>query len=404
MTTATTYHSNDSSQSPDSGIVVVGSGSFSSNDSSSLSPCGNPDAPTSSSDAQAARRRSKSLPEMDSADAEASGSGQERPASAECVGGKEVGKVSPKKSGNCKSNGGALHEGSSGGQRGRLCSTPDMRGTIPLSHAPSAPPLKSSLTNAAFSVPRMNYGSMHAHTGGSYGAMYPSFPSYQSYGMTAAAGMPTQSAYHPPTYNPYSAGGAGSAYITHSGPPGSALYHQNASRPSQHSYSHHQNMLNYMPYSSNLPTDTGRYGTPTQPYTNSALPLPPPLSTANSNAAYPSNTMSADLGHVPLSTATLTTTASDCELGLASISTLASSNAATSINNPELVPHSIKNSTSGSPQNLSSPVIGKRDCDSTTTHLNPEAPASEKDDELSTDGRTHHQEDTGLQYYTTRYV
>lgn len=378
----------------------MGSASFSSNDSS-LSPCGNPDAPTSTSDVQtAARRRSKSLPELDSAADGEGSAGQERPASAEGVV-KESNKKSHKK---MDAAGGddaeTSHVVGSERQSGMVetGATPDMRGTIPLSHAPSSIPRKSSMSSTPFAVPRMNYGSMHSHTG-AYGAMY---PGYQSYNMIAS--MPTQSSY-PPTYNPYSGNGS-SAYIGSSGPPGSVLYHQN-NRPSPPSYGTHQNMLNYMSsYPSNLPSD-GRQASAMPGY-SSLYNSAPPLSALNAGGTYTSSDSSAmtpDLAQISLSSATT----DGCKSTLApatSQSHIPSSSDVTSIN-PDLMPSGNSNngkSASNSPRNLSNSVSprvpGENGCDS-TTHLNAMEPGEERESVVPKD-RT--QEDPKIQFYTTRYV
>ena len=364
--------------------------SFSSNDST-LSPCG--DAPVSTSDLQqetAARRRSKSLPELDSpADEDSSDSTpKERPASTEGVVKETVGS---------SHSVGVTSGAESNGQRGRLFSTPtDIRGTVPLSHAPSTsvPPLKGCMANTSFAIPRVNYGN-HA---GSYGALYPNFPTYPSYNM---ATMPTQSAY-PPTY-PYTGNtGSGTTYLGHSGPAGSTLYHHGTARPSY---------ANYMSaYPSGMNTTDCRqssgmpYSASTLPYNNNNS-----LSTAH---GYPGNHIGGDLSHMSLPGAPANGYPSS-ELDLPGTGT--QSHAAVPSSNitnvsAELVGSSTEKSFSKSfsvsPKSANSLVVVENDCDS-TTQLNTMAPLSEqeeeekeaeKEDEKSTEAIET------LRYYSTRYV
>ncbi len=411
-----------SSQSPDSGIVV-GTASFSSNDSS-LSPCAaggggagiHSDAPTSSSDVQSARRRSKSLPELDSAGENDGNVDEERPASVEGVVKDSAAEKGKQDGAAFKSTKVHSSVAASNGsqQRGRLSSTPAMRGTIPLSHAPSLPPQKGSLASTPFAVPRMNYSSMHAHTG-SYGAVYPNFPSYQSYNMTA--GMPTQSAY-PPTYNPYT-GSTGSAYLgpSSTGTSGSALYHQNTPPPAYPAH-HHHNMINYMPY----PNTLHGSGNETRQAASSS-----PMHGYGSTHSYNSTISSSSSGPPPLLTPTTTGSYSGVEnmssqsplshlstpstSDLASVTTRAhtvSSNAVVDTSmNPDLLV-SREKSTSNSPQNPSggASAVGVSNCDS-TTHINSTVPPSNAEDKKTS--ASEEKADGGgeiveLQYYSTRYV
>lgn len=375
--------SSSSSQSPDSGIVV--GASFSSNDSN-LSPCGNSDAPTSTSDVQTARRRSKSLPELDSpTDENASDSTpKERPASAEGVA-KESKKGEDFKTSISHS---AVSGADSNGQRGRLFSTPaDIRGTVPLSHAPSAsvPPLKGCMANtASFAIPRINYGN-HA---GSYGALFPNFPAYPSYNMAA---MPTQSAY-PPTY-PYTGNtGSGTTYLGHSGPPGSTLYHHSTARPSY---------ANYMSaYPGSMTTDCRQSS---MPYSSSTLPYNStiPLSTAHS---YSANPIGGDLSHMSLPGAAAAANGYPSELDQ-SHAAVPSSNI-TNVSAELVVAPSATKSVSSSPKSVNNLVVVENDCDS-TTHLGTMAPLSEQEEEERGAEKEDKKASKGsetLRYYSTRYV
>ena len=319
---------------------------------------------------------------------------QERPASAE-----GVVKDLQKNSGSEKKQPNGVKSAVSTSQqqtssRHRLNSTPDIHGTVPLSHAPSVPPLKCSVSSTTpFAVPRVPYGSMHSHTG-AYGSMHSTFPGYQSYGM-AATGMPTQSAY-PPTYNPYTGStGSATAYIGNSGPPGSALYHQNARFPP--SYPANPNMLNYMSYPS---TDCRQVST--MLYSSSAAPYntPPPLSTHTTSAASMySVDGSQDLNHVPVTTSTI---------AMETIMPLpATTDVLTTIANSVNVPPTSATSLSPkrTPPPCGTPPVVERDCDS-TTHLNTMAPLAENEEEREAAKGEKASEDPVevLRYYATRYV
>ena len=380
----------------------MGSGSFSSNDSSSLSPCGNSDAPTSSSDIQTARKRSKSLPELDSVADGASEDAQERPASAEGAVKETVVDLS-KDSSEVKTISSSTLHSTSNGQRKRLYSSPNMQGTVPLSHAPvPSAASKSSLSSTSFAVPRMNYGSMH-HPG-PYGPMYSGFTGYQSY--NATPNMPTQSTY-PPTYNPYS-GTTGLSYVSPSGPPGSALYNT-TSRPPPPSYTTHHNMINYMSYQTNLPSD-GRqaaaltsYNAPTYPY-NSAASLPVASTSSNHYS-----TSTQDLSHLSLPTTVGGCAQPPVELGTQGNLTSPNSNTSISCSNASTqeIKSSNERSSSKSPQNLNSPMIGVNGCDSTTTCTEAVAPTEQAEMDsvcVAEENAGRVQEGNELQYYATRYV
>lgn len=395
----TYQHTDSAHQSPDSGIVVGNGTSFSSTDSS-LSPCGtNTDAPTSSQDAHTARRRSKSLPELESTADKDGSETQERPASAE-----GVVKESQKDSTNKQNGGmnGVKSTSQQAGSRSRLNSNPDVRGTVPLSHAPSSmPSLKCSVSSTTpFAIPRVPYGSMHNHSG-AYSTMHSGFPGYQSYGMVAT-GMPTQSAY-PPTYNPYSGStGSATAYVGNSGTTGSTLYHHNARFPHS-SYSANPNMINYMSY----PNSDCRQAS-AMSYSS---PYNIPLSTHTTSAAamYSTGSVSLgssggqDLGHIPVSsTAASSNSPSEMTLSGLGPTTIADTVHANNANTELGVLKSASLSPNGS---SGSPAMAETDCDS-TTHLNTMAPpAAEQETERESAKEDKTAEDgTVLRYYSTRYV
>lgn len=318
---------------------------------------------------------------------------QERPASAESATNSAAGKKGGTKSAVTTSQ-------QQISPRNRLSSTPDIHGTVPLSHAPSAPPLKCSVSSTTpFAVPRMPYGSVHNHTG-SYGTMHSGFPCYQSYGM-AATGMPTQSAY-PPTYNPYTGStGSAAAYIGNSGPPGTALYHQNTRFPPSY-----PNMLNYMSY----PSSTDCRQASTMLYSSTAAPYntPPPLSTHTTSAAAMYSTGSTDggqdFGHTPMSTSTVA--ASSCSETVMPLPATSTTDAAqTTIVKPVNIPASSAASLSPKKSSCGTPPMVETDCDS-TTHLNSMAPLVENEEEREAAKGEKASEDPGevLRYYATRYV
>ncbi len=240
--------------------------------------------PTSSSDIQTSRKRSKSLPELESIDEGSVDEAMERPASAEGAMSDMIEESTPPSSSSSSSSlssstststekpklhsrsdaSGDASSTSGSHQRGRLYSTPNMLGTVPLSHSRSTP----SKCSAPFAVPRVNYGSMHRQYGTT---MYPNFAAgYQSY--SAPPNMPTGSAYTP-TYNPYSTT-TGSSYIGAAGPSGAALYNPPNSRLPLSTYTNNhpsRDMLNYGLY----PTPDTRQGS-SMSSTYTSLPPPPP--------------------------------------------------------------------------------------------------------------------------------
>ena len=261
LTTSCSSDQPQSGQSPDSGIVI-GAASFAGTDSS-LSPCGTLDSATSTSgsssasDMQMARKRSKSLPELESPEeAKVEGQAQQdqRPASVEGAS-KDLTSDEPSTSKSYSTSSKQRNTSTSQQQRNRLYSSPapapqGMHGTVPLSHTPTSLS-KGSLNGPQFSVPKVNYSPLH-HAG-SHSSMYAGFPGYQPYNSTSP-GMPTQAAY-PPTYNPYTGSAAtGSSYMGPSGHSGSALYNTNSLVHSP-SYGSQSSMLNYMPYTTNMAAD-----------------------------------------------------------------------------------------------------------------------------------------------------
>jgi len=438
LTTSCSNDHTQSGQSPDSGIVM-GPASFAGTDSS-LSPCGTMDSVTSTSnssasDVQLARKRSKSLPEMEAPE-EAGIEGQtqqdQRPASVKGAS-KELGSsTSLEESSTSKSSTGSTatkQRNSTSSlqqqqQRQRLYSSPSsapgMRGTIPLSHTPTSLS-KINPSGPQFSVPKMNYSPLH-HT--SSHSMYAGFPGYQPYN-TTSPGMPTQAAY-PPTYNnPYTGSSVGSAYMGPSGPSGSAFYNTNSLVHSP-SYATQSGMLNYMPYSSNMAADTKQqqgsslfYNSSSYPYSSVASGgvssgMPSSSNWSSSNASqgnYSSlsttSTSSVELSHLaPPTTATSLTS-------LMSSSQSAPSSSASSALPPSLDSEQQQPQTNGSSvdrphtrsqQGLTSPLerlVGG--CDSTTASA--EISGETMEVEASTNGGGDSKNAaTEAGHYSTRYV
>lgn len=369
-----------------------------------------------------ARKRSKSLPELESVEEAGSEQSQQqqRPASVEGVVKQQKSSSSEEpsssKSGSSSSPS-KLHNasGSQQQQRGRLYSTPvphSLRGTVPLSHTPSTLP-KVSMAGAQFSVPRMNYSPLH-HSA-SHGSMYAGFPGYQPYN-TTSPGMPTQAAY-PPTYNPYS-GSTGSSYMGPSGPPGSALYNTNSLIHST-SYSSHPNMLNYMPYSTNLQASDSKLhqGSSTlMPY-NTQQSYPYNSVATGGVGVVPGSSTSAAVGSYPSLPAVASTNQELSHISQPSIPT--ASSVSTSLLPPTLhssVPTSMVSMTSqrqevvmpsndrghsGSPQDVRSPLDRVVGCDSTTTGAEASAETGDVDNHTRSEDKNSVLE---LQYYSTRYV
>lgn len=319
-----------------------------------------------------ARRRSKSLPELDSAADGDESETHKRPASVE---------GSNEESSN-KDTSSKFHTASTGVQRGRLSSTPSILGTIPLSHAPSATPLTCSVSSTTpFAIPRTNYPTVPNPAGS-----YSGFASYQSYGM-AAAGMPTQSAY-PTTYNPYSCTTGSAAYVGNSASPGSTLYHQNT-RFSPPSYASNPNMMSYMyPSSDCRQASAMPYTCPTLAYNSS-----PALST-------PSTSMYSSNGSDMLTSSAVTSQDTpNTVMSNGDGASMGTNNGGSPNNNNNNITNNVKAASS-------SPSVpdSSEDCDS-TTHRSTMAPPMKQEAERESAQEDKPADDVSvIRYYTTRYA
>ena len=312
-------------------------------------------------------------------------------------------------------------------QRQRLYSSPSsalgMRGTIPLSHTPTSFS-KGNPSGPQFSVPKMNYSPLH-HTGSH--SMYAGFPGYQPYN-TTSPGMPTQAAY-PPTYNnPYAGSSVGSAYMGPSGHSGSAFYNTNSLVHSP-SYATQSGMLNYMPYSSNMGSDSKQqqgsslfYNSSSYPYSsvssgsmsgmlssnwssNASLGNYSSLSTSSSS----SSSSSAELSHLsqPTTTATPLTSMSSQSVPSSSSSALPTSMQSMQSENQQQQQQQTNSSGADRPhtssqQELRSPLerlVGG--CDSTTACA--EITGETMEVEASSGSGNNKNATTEVEHYNTRY-